>query len=73
MEDTYKIVRYYSNSKYWHRVLKTGLQLEEAIAHCRDPESSSATCTKYSNRIRTKKVGMWFDAYRLEDKEEVTG
>jgi hypothetical protein len=58
----YKIVRYfYKDSR--KRVIKTGLTLEQVQAHCKDPETSSMTCTKYAGRKRTKQYGMWFDGY----------
>lgn len=62
--ETYKVVRmYYKGGK---RTIKTGLSLEEAQAHCEDPETSSTTCRKWVNRRRTKKFGMWFDGYTSE-------
>ena len=57
----YKIVRqFYNGAK---RTIKTGLTLEEAQAHCRDPETSSRTCTKAAGRKRTRDRGAWFDGY----------
>lgn len=49
--DTYKIVRHYRH-KYTTRVIKRGLTLEEAQAHCRDP--------------KTRKEGVYFDGYTKE-------
>jgi hypothetical protein len=48
---------------YEKRTIKTGLTLEEAQAHCRDPETSSSTCTSYAGRKRTERKGPWFDGY----------
>ena len=39
----YKIVRSYFNGG--KRTIKTGLTLEEAQAHCKDPETSSSKAT----------------------------
>lgn len=67
----YKIVRMYfkgGTGTIQRRTVQTGLTVEEAQAHCRDPETSSSTCTSYVGRQRTKKVGEWFDAY--EEQEE---
>jgi hypothetical protein len=61
---TYKIVRTFF--KGGHRTIKTGLSLQEAQAHCRDPETSSKTCTQSVNVARTRRCGPWFDGY---DKE----
>ena len=36
------------------------LSLNEAKAHCRDPESSSRTC---SEKTKADIPGMWFDGY----------
>lgn len=59
----YKIVRHYFNSGYPNRVVKSGLTLDEAQAHCKDPETSSSTCTKYAGVKRTRERGPWFDGY----------
>lgn len=57
----YKIVRsYFRGGK---RTIKTGLTLEEAQAHCNNPETSSKTCTTYAGRKRTRERGPWFDGY----------
>lgn len=62
---SYKIVRhYFRNSK--HRTIDTGLTLEEAQAHCRNPETSYNTCTKSHNKRRTREMGPWFDGYTEE-------
>jgi len=58
----YKIVRHYRND-YSHRTIKTGLTLEEAQAHCRNPETSSRTATSSAAKRRTKAKGDWFDGY----------
>jgi hypothetical protein len=58
MTTTYKIVRMYQS-----RAIKTGLTLAEAQEHCRDPETSSRTCTKADGRRRTERLGAWFDGY----------
>ena len=57
----YKIVRsYFRDGK---RTIKTGLTLEEAQAHCKDPETSSSTCTGAAGVRRMKQKGAWFDGY----------
>jgi len=48
---TYKIIRFYKDH-YRNRVIKRGLTLEEAQAHCSDP--------------KTRKEGVWFDGYAKE-------
>lgn len=62
----YKIVRHYFNSHRKYTV-QHNLTLEEAQAHCRDPQSSSGTCYNSVGKARTKAVGPWFDGY-TEDK-----
>ncbi len=59
----YSVVRFYQNANTNHRVIKRGLTLEEAQAHCGDPETSSRTCTKSSGKARTRRFGAWFDGY----------
>lgn len=66
MSDRYKIVRSYFNSQYGRRVVKRGLTLAEAQAHCKDPETSSRTCTKAVNVRRTRVRGPWFDGYESD-------
>lgn len=61
----YKIVRSYQRD-YPSRVIKRGLTLEEAQAHCRDPETSSSTATSYAAKRRTARMGPWFDGYDEE-------
>lgn len=58
----YKITRLYRDS-HRRRTIATGLTLEEAQAHCSDPETSSGTCTRPENRRRTRQHGPWFDSY----------
>lgn len=51
---TYKIVRYFApGSSKRDRVIKRGLTLEAAQAHCSDP--------------KTRKAGEWFDGYAREE------
>lgn len=63
---TYKIVRYYCDPGFNSRVVRKGLTLEEARAHCKDPETSSRTCTLAPGRRRTRLKGPWFDGYTEE-------
>ena len=60
----YYIIRFYKDGTWVHpRIIKRGLTLEEAQAHCRDPETSSDTCTLASGKELTRKAGPWFDGY----------
>jgi hypothetical protein len=64
MSDQYKIVRmYFRGGK---REIMRGLTLEEAQAHCSDPETSSRTCTKAAGKRRTAQRGPWFDGYSVQ-------
>jgi hypothetical protein len=58
----YRIVRMYLGNTP-SRTIKKGLTLEEAQAHCRDPETSSSTCKKPRNLRRTQMKGPWFDGW----------
>jgi len=58
----YKIIRMYRD-RPTRRTIASGLTLEEAQAHCKDPETSSSTCVKPANRRRTRLYGPWFDGY----------
>lgn len=64
---SYKIVRsYFDSNAPGRRTIKRGLTLEEAQAHCQDPETSSRTCTKAAGKRRTRQYGQWFDGYTEE-------
>ncbi len=57
----FKIVRTFQNGG--KRVVKTGLSLAEAKAHCSDPETSSRTCRGARAKARTRRFGPWFDGF----------
>ena len=62
----YKIIRLYFDDNGFggnRRLIKTVLTLEEAQSHCQDPETSSSSCTNSSGKVRTRRLGQWFDAY----------
>lgn len=59
----YRVVRFYRDAYPRRRILKRGLTLDEAQAHCRDPETSSSTATASAAKQRTKRLGPWFDGY----------
>lgn len=65
----YKIVRQFlgplvnGRHESYRRTIRTQLTLEEAQAHCSDPETSSRTATSSEARARTKRYGPWFDGY----------
>lgn len=61
---TYKIVRNFFLGK--KRVVKRGLTLEQAQAHCKNPETASDTCVHWNGKYRTMKHGAWFDGYEEE-------
>ena len=62
---TYKVISLFKDSDK-RMVIKTGLSLEEAQAHCRDPETSSSTATGMVEHALTKNFGEWFDGYEEE-------
>lgn len=67
----YKIIRFFhygsGNSRPMQttrRTIKTGLTLEEAQAHCRNPQTSSRTSTdSRASKYRRMGVSAWFDGY----------
>jgi len=61
----YKIIRFYFNAGIKSRVIQSHVTKEEARKHCASVEASSKTCTKPSNKARTRKLGAWFDGYDL--------
>jgi hypothetical protein len=63
---TYKIVRFYRDDDDLNRsVIVSGLTLEQAQAHCNDPETSSDTATSSEALARTRAHGAWFDGYEV--------
>ena len=65
-EPTYSIIRMFQDEDQTSRVIKEGLTLEQAKAHCSDPETSSSTCTNSIGLDRTERLGRWFDGYEAE-------
>ncbi len=61
----YKIVRMYQrdSSRRFQRTIKRDLTLEQAQAHCSDPETSSSTATNSIAGRITAERGPWFDGY----------
>lgn len=57
----YKIIRHYQNGG--KRVIKTGLNLQQAQDWCSDPETISSTATSSRAKARTRRMGPWFDGY----------
>ena len=66
---TYKIVRFYRDNEGLNGTTVTrGLTLEQAQAHCNNPETSSKTCTNEEGLERTRQYGPWFDGYTDEER-----
>lgn len=59
--NTYTIYRSYQNGR--KRVVRRGVTLAVAQAHCSNPETSSRTATSSAARTRLKRRGPWFDFY----------
>lgn len=64
MSERYQIVRLYFRGG--RRTIMRGLTLEEAQAHCQNPETSSSTATSAAARKRTASRGPWFDGYEVD-------
>jgi hypothetical protein len=58
----YRIVRRYTGTGKM-RILKSGVTLQEAQAHCNDPNNDSETATSAAARAITLRNGPWFDTY----------
>lgn len=70
---SYYIVRFFKDhpdGRTTREIIRTGLTLEEAQAHCSDPETSSSTATNDIARRRTEKLGPWFDGYDEEESAD---
>lgn len=64
MEQLYQIRRFFQQGRA--KVIKTGLTLDEAQAHCKDPETSSRTCATAAGKSLTARRGQWFDGYEKD-------
>lgn len=64
---TYRIVRKYQNDNEPEVEVETGLTLQQAQAYCKDPETSSTTCTSVEGKEHTRVFGPWFDSYSEEE------
>ena len=63
---TYRIVRMYQNPALLSEWIDTGLTLEEAEEHCKDPQASSKTAIGPTLTDLTQLFGEWFDGYEEE-------
>ena len=63
-EVTYKIVRHFQRGD--NEVIRTGLTLSDARAHCNSPETSSSTTHNPALLRLTAERGPWFDGYDEE-------
>lgn len=64
MAKTYKIIRFFE--KHPNKVIKQGVSLKEAKAHCNSKRGSSATATDIEAVMLTKNFGSWFDGWAEE-------
>jgi len=64
--ETYNVRRMYFRDDVPSRTIKRGLTLEEAQAHCSDPETSSSTATSAKAARETAAKGPWFDGYDVD-------
>jgi len=62
---TYRILRKFANSGRTY-VLFWNQSLVLAQGYCKNPETSSLTCTSPEGRRRTRRSGPWFDCYEEE-------
>lgn len=63
MDKGYRVTRSYFNRPGQRRTIINRCTLAEAQAHCKDPETSSSTCTNAGGKARTRRMGPWFDGY----------
>jgi len=59
-----KIIRFFASGQ--REEIVSGLTLEEAREHCKDPETSSRTATSAEAIALTESSGSWFDGYEDE-------
>lgn len=66
MGTKYRITRKYASNTMDDQEIAQGLSEKEAKAWCRDPETSSRTCTTAEGQERTRLHGAWFDGFEVE-------
>lgn len=69
MTSKYKIIRNFFRGEA--AVIRRNVTLEEAQAHCKDPQTSSRTATEPDLVAMTEALGPWFDGYTSEDDNAV--
>jgi hypothetical protein len=62
----YKIIRHYICGDNY--VTRVNLTIDEAIEHCKDPESSSSTCKDPVKISLAQTCGPWFDSYEVYEE-----
>lgn len=65
-EMTYRVIRFYADPKRPCELVRENQTLEEAMAHCNDPETSSRTATDPAASESTDCAGEWFDMFLRE-------
>ena len=63
----YNVIRFFADACIDNQMVRRNLTLAQAQAHCKNPETSSRTCSTREGTERTRKHGDWFDGYT--DKE----
>jgi hypothetical protein len=58
---SYDIVRFFLRGQ--SHIIARGVTLEEARAHCKNPETSSSTATTAASRRRAARLGPWFEGW----------
>lgn len=64
---TYRIVRRFFN-RHETQIIEQCLTLDQAKKHCKDPETSSKTCSGVQAIQLTLAYGPWFDGYEEESE-----
>lgn len=69
--DTYKILRFFKDDAREARVIKRGISLTEAQAHCTNPESESSFWEGWDDaELNPEGHGVeWFDGYCKDDDD----
>lgn len=67
-ERIYRTVRFFRDHEGATRRGRKLLTLDEARAHCRNPETSSSTATSDKAQALTRAMGPWFDGYEVHPK-----
>jgi len=66
MTTKYVIIRKFHKTPGQNMIIKRGVSLQDAKAHCTNPEACSKTAADLTAHILTRHFGPWSDSYQQD-------